>query len=123
MHDPAHDMKRWITLCEAEAHEIDALLAKVDQLKFVPVDGKRWRTIRDEGLDAEQSAPDRSQWIMALLPIRPEHAANLRAFDDEAVEMFNLLDIKLKERYGGKIVDLIDYDKGIVVLVKTMENE
>lgn len=112
-------IRHYITLVESDMP--DTLLAKVPTLKFIPVDGKRWRAIQDEGLDVEQSAPDRAQWLMALLPIDKDDAAKLRAFDDETVEKFNLFDIKLKEQFGGKIVDLIDYDRGMVVLVKIVD--
>src|SRR3954470_8923562 len=113
------DLRRWMILCEdVNQSLVDNLLAQVPQARFVPVDGKRWRTIRDEGLDDEQNAPERTQWQMAALPISKELSAKLVAFDDDTVELFNLFDIHLKERYNGKIVDLIDYDKGLVVLVK-----
>lgn len=96
-------------------------LAAVQQLKFSPVDTQTWSTIRAEGLHQEQGAPKRVQWAMAKLPISQADAEGLRRLDAAAVEKFNGFDIALKRAYGGRIVDLVDYDNGAVILVTPTE--
>jgi GNAT superfamily N-acetyltransferase/8-oxo-dGTP pyrophosphatase MutT (NUDIX family) len=91
----------------------------LDALVFNPVDEGVWEIIQAEGLNDEQRAPERSQWLVAELPISDEDAVGLKNFADETVEKFNRFDIRLKEAFDGKLVDLIDYDKGVVKIVKT----
>jgi hypothetical protein len=99
----------------SESNYIDA----VSTLHFESVTPDVWETIQDEGLDEEQDAPNFVQWSMATLPISGEDSARLRQFDDDTVEKFNSFDIALKEKFNGKIIDLIDYEAGVVRLVKT----
>lgn len=94
-------------------------LTTIPQLEFGPVDKPTWSTIRDEGLDEEQDAPKREQWIMATLSISQADADGLRRFDAATVEKFNGFDIALKSIYDGRLVDLVDYDNGTVRLVMT----
>lgn len=96
-------------------------LSLVPFLTFRPVDAQTWGAIRDEGLDQEQGAPKREQWAVAVLPISRADAEGLRQFDEATIEKFNGLDIALKRDYDGQIVDLVDYENGIVRLVKTRE--
>lgn len=91
---------------------------EVGTLSFVPVTPEVWDTIQDEGLDEEQGAPNSIQWSMANLPISREDAVKLRQYDNDTIDKFNRFDIALKEKFDGRIVDLIDYDAGIVRLVK-----
>ena len=93
-------------------------LAQVAKLQWQPVSRNVWATIQDEGLDEEQDAENPTDWVMAQLAITPEDAAALQAFDDDAIEEFNRFDIALKSRYPG-LVDLIDYDNGTVIIVRT----
>jgi hypothetical protein len=99
---------------------IDTYLSQISSLHFIPVNAQVWRMIRDEGLEHEQNAPSPKQWVMATLRISDEDVISLRKFTDDALEKFNLFDIRLKELYRGRIIDLIDYDAGIVRLVKTV---
>jgi hypothetical protein len=92
-------------------------LITVPQLEFRPVDAQTWSTIRDEGLDQEHDAPERAQWTMTVLPISRADAEGLRSLDAATIEKFNGFDIALKRAYDARIVDLVDYDTGIVRLV------
>ena len=94
-------------------------LETIPHLEFKPVDSQTWSTIRNEGLDQEQGAPKRAQWMVATLPISKTDADGLRDFDAATVEKFNAFDIDLKDAYAGRIVDLVDYDNGIILLVTT----
>jgi hypothetical protein len=95
-------------------------LSQIPTLVWKPVNRRVWNTIQDEGLDEEQDAMDPKQWVMASLSISDKDAESLRAFDDNAIEDFNRFDVNLKSRYPG-LTDLIDYDHGTVVIVKTID--
>lgn len=92
-------------------------LGQIASLTWQPVSRSVWNSIQDEGLDEEQDAPNPADWIMSSLDITPQDATALMAYDDNAIEEFNRFDIALKQRYPG-MVDLIDYDNGIVTIVK-----
>ena len=94
-----------------------AYLDQIPKLKWVPVTRSVWDTIQDEGLDEEQNAPNHNDWVMAKLSISHKDATALQAFANQAIEEFNSFDIQLKSRYPG-LTDLIDYDRGIVTIVK-----
>lgn len=98
-----------------------AYLAAVPYLRFKPADSQMWDAIREEGLDQEQEAPSHDQWVVAMLPISRTDVDGLRRFDAATIEKFNGFDIALKRAYGGKIIDLVDYEGGLVRLVKTAE--
>ena len=82
-------------------------------------------TIEIEGINTEQNIPTKKKdWVMAMLQLTPEHKSLLLgAFDSDGsiIEQFNRFDIALKEKYHNDIVDLIDYDKGTVILVKLIK--
>ena len=90
---------------------------QIPQLHWQPVNSRVWSTIQDEGLDEEQNVFDPSNWVMASLNISPKDAQALQAYDDDAIEEFNRFDIALKSKFPG-LVDLIDYDRGTVTIVK-----
>ena len=95
----------------------NSYLAQVPKLNWQPVSKSVWSGIQDEGLDEEQDAFEPSNWVMASLNISPEDAQALQAYDDNAIEEFNRFDIALKQKFPG-LVDLIDYDRGTVTIVK-----
>lgn len=94
-------------------------LSQIPKLNWQPVNKRIWNTIQDEGLDEEQNVFEPSNWVMASLNISPEDAQALQAFDDNAIEEFNRFDILLKSKFPG-LVDLIDYDRGTVTIVKVI---
>ena len=97
-------------------------LSQIPQLTWQPVNRRVWSTIQDEGLDEEQNAFDPQDWVMASLDIDPKDAQALQSLDDDAIEEFNRFDIAVKSKYPG-LVDLIDYDRGTVTIVKTFSQK
>lgn len=95
-------------------------LSQIPNLTWKPVNRGVWNTIQDEGLHEEQDAPKHTDWVMASLSIDPKDAQALQTFDSDAIEDFNRFDIHLKSRYPG-LTDLIDYDRGTVTIVKTIQ--
>ena len=97
-------------------------LLQIPQLHWQPVNSRVWDTIQDEGLDEEQNAFEPDDWVMASLAIDPKDARALQSYDDDAIEEFNRFDIAVKSKYPG-LVDLIDYDRGTVTIVKTFSQK
>jgi hypothetical protein len=103
-----------------QRNQTQDLLSQIPNLVWQPVNRDVWNAIQDEGLDEEQDAPNRTDWLMAFLSISQQDAQALQALDDDAIEKFNRFDIQLKSRYPG-LTDLIDYDNGTVTIVKTSQ--
>lgn len=97
---------------------IAAYLDIVEGLAFGEIGAEVWDTIGAEGLDEEAGLPEPSDWRVARLALSPEDRAGLRALTDEAIERFNAFDIALKERFGGAMVDLVDYTSGEALIVR-----
>jgi len=91
----------------------------VETLSFGYLSRSVFQTIQAEGLDEEQDAPSADQWEMATIPLSVDDQEGLMAFRESTVEKFNLFDIELKARFGGMVIDLIDYDKGEAKVVRT----
>ena len=100
-------------------------LDQIPTLHWVFINNEVWETIEIEGINTEQNIPTKKKdWVMAMLQLTPEHKSLLLgAFDSDGsiIEQFNRFDIALKEKYHNDIVDLIDYDKGTVILVKLIK--
>lgn len=96
---------------------ISSYINQIPDLQWKPVSKFVWMAIQDEGLDEEQDAFEPENWSMATLQITPEDVKGLKSFNDDVVNKFNSFDIALKDKYPG-LVDLIDYDRGVVIIVK-----
>jgi hypothetical protein len=94
-----------------------SLLQKVPTLPYAKVTDKVWDTIQDEGLD-EEFEVSRQDFSYANLPISEDISHDLKQFGDEIIERFNAFDIALKNKYGKKYTDIIDYDLGRVLIVR-----
>lgn len=55
------------------------------------------------------------------LTIPAEHINQLKTFNDQILEIYNLFDIWLKDKYQTNIVDFIDYQKGEIFLIKPVK--
>ena len=93
-------------------------LDTVDSLIFEPVSCETWETIIDEGLDDETCMFYRKSWYQATLEISEDDSKKLITLDPDTLNKFNEFDIELKNKYSMKIIDLIDYTSGTVILVK-----
>ncbi len=95
---------------------------QIEKLNFVPVSKYVWDIVRLEGLNKEQGRNKRKDWLMAELSVLENDIEKLKKLDDEALNFFNEFDIKLKEKYNMKFIDLVDYDRGAITIVKIAEN-
>lgn len=92
--------KQWIALNRREARE------------FWENDGDlvdRWKI----------ESPTELHKVQLVIPV--DHVNGLKSFQETIVELYNSFDIWLKETYKMNVVDFIDYDKGIVVLIKPIK--
>jgi hypothetical protein len=95
--------------------DIQRYLKFVPRLKYKKVTSAVRRVIEDEGLDEE--FPD-SVWTVADLPITDEEAEALMDMDDDAIDEWAEFDFKLKTKYKLRYIDIIDYDRGIVRILR-----
>jgi hypothetical protein len=100
------------------AMNIQKYLTIIPDLKYKEITNEIWNTILSEGLNIEKMAYDKNDWEYANLPISETDKNGLKKFNKEVVEEYNNFDIQLKEMYHMRYVDLIDYNKGIVRIVK-----
>lgn len=92
----------------------------INNLNWQPINFKIWKTLKDdEGWTEEYDIKSKSDLEMSEYPITDIDKSGLKMLDFDTVEKFNRFDINIKEKYGAEnIIDLIDYDKGQVVLVR-----
>jgi hypothetical protein len=99
--------------------EFTELLSQVKTGVYKPLPDEVWEAIEDEGYSEEEGL-QREDFEYITLTIPHEDAKALRDFSDEAIEKYNRFDIKLKDLFERHI-DLIDYDKGIVRVVRVIK--
>ena len=105
-----------------EGAEFTDLLSQVRAGEYEPLTDEVWEVIQDEGYDEELELYNPEDFEFMVLTIPPEDVEALKSFSEEALEKYNRLDIELKEKYENHI-DLIDYDNGVVKVVRAREKE
>lgn len=92
-------------------------ISYIPNLKYHPVDEIIWDMILEEGLDEEFEKYDKSNWYFAKLNLSDKDKIGLQSLDPDTIEKFNEFDIRLKDIFELTFIDLIDYDKGEVIIV------
>ena len=100
-----------------EGSEFTDLLSQVRAGEYEPLTDEVWEVIQDEGYNEELELYNPEDFEYMVLTIPPEDVEALKAFSAEALEKYNRFDIELKEKYENHI-DLIDYDNGVVKVVR-----
>ena len=91
----------------------------IPSLNYQPVNDNEWEIIDEwEGITELFDIYDRENYLIAELPIIDEDSNELKQQTDNILNKFNNFDIKLKNKYNMKYIDLIDYQNGIVKIVK-----
>ena len=88
-------------------YNVDQYLNQIDSLKFSDISKDTLEVIQIEGLDEEFDAYDETQWQEALLELSLDDEKSLKLMESNTVEKFNYFDIQLKDKYNGKIIDLM----------------
>lgn len=106
-------------LLKKHVDRVTYYLKQIPSAKFTPVTNDVWDTITNyEGLDEEFNRPLKSQWSMTELHVVPLDKQGLIHGSGDTVEKFNIFDIALKDKYKMHLIDLIDYEKGRVIIVR-----
>lgn len=99
-------------------------LNQIDSLDFFPLRDNLqiWIDLQEEGIFEEYEEGNfLDNWVYGYLKLKDEDQNNLKNMDTDAVEFFNELDIKIKEKYNLKIIDFINYQTGQIVLLKYLK--
>lgn len=94
-------------------------LDQIEKSSYLPMDREFFQDCLDEGFPYEmEEDPFIGNYKYFKLLLIPEDHLGLITLKDESIELFNELDIKIKEKYNLNIIDLIDYNKGIIYIIK-----
>lgn len=99
-------------------------LEQIEDLEYYPMRDYPdvWVSMEYEGLNEEYDEGNfLDNWVVGFLKISEKDKEGLIKLDTETVEKFNDFDIELKEKYNLKIIDLIDYNIGRVLIVKYLK--
>lgn len=104
---------------------VDDYMNQLKTTEYVNVTKKLFNEIQDEGWleqleEFYNKSFDISNFKFTQLRLTDKDRNGLINFDDETVNKFNIFDTKLKsmDNYPYHVLDFIDYDKGIVLIVK-----
>lgn len=107
---------------------IKSYLKQVDTYIYNPISMMLFTEISQEGhvtslREVYERKFTKKDFEYLILNISKKDQDGLKAYKDSAVNKFNRFDIELKERQKGypKIVDFIDYDNGVVYIVRVKE--
>ena len=93
--------KHWIPLNDREAEEF-------------------WQNETDLVDRWDISSPEELHKVKLKTPV--DHIEKLKNYDDSIVDFYNSFDIWLKNKYKMDIIDFIDYDSGVVYLIKPIKH-
>lgn len=98
---------------------ISYYLEKIQQEIYQKVPYELFEECLEEGFPYEIDDGEKSEnWNYIKLDIKPQHIKGLISLDSNTIELFNELDIKLKDLYNLKIINLINYNTGEVFIFK-----
>ena len=108
-----------------ESLTVDDYINQLNTNEYINITNKLFNDIEDEGWleqleDFYNRRFDKTNFKYMTLKLTDNDKQGLINFDDDVIEKFNDFDIKLKsmDKYPFKKLDLIDYDNGIVFIVK-----
>jgi len=100
-------------------------LKQLKNLSFKPITNSLFNEILEEGfvddlIEIYNYDYSKSDFEYSELQLDLNDKIGLKTFEGEIISKFNKFDILLKDSQSGypKIVDFIDYDKGVVYIVK-----
>jgi hypothetical protein len=103
--------------------EIALYLKQIKIKKYKPVNNWIWSSIKDEGYPEEVNDYNSKNYSYITLDLPKNEQIQLADLNDDIIEKWNVFDIYLKSKgYYPKYLDFIDYDNGIIYIVKH-ENE
>jgi len=100
---------------------------QINDEKWTPLTDELWNDILEEGwiedLEYVYDEVNKEDIVYKELDLVEEDKQGLINFDDDIVNDFNEFDIELKDKqeYPYPIIDMIDYENGIVYILKYKE--
>lgn len=101
--------------------DINQYLKQLESLSFIEISDETFETIQEEGLDEEYELFNRNNYQEAFLQINHDDRIGLMNLTEEMLNKFNDFDIKLKENFHMKYIDFIDYNNGVVKIIKIIQ--
>jgi hypothetical protein len=108
-----------------ESLTVDDYMNQLNTNEYLNLSNKLFNDIEDEGWleqleEFYKRKFDKTNFKYMTLKLTDNDKQGLINFDDDIIEKFNDFDIKLKsmDKYPFTKLDLIDYDNGIVFIVK-----
>ena len=97
---------------------------QINDEKWTPLTDELWKDILEEGwiedLEYVYDEVNKEDIVYKELDLIEEDKQGLIDFDDDIINDFNEFDIEIKDKqkYPFNMIDMIDYDKGIVYILK-----
>lgn len=108
-----------------ESLTVDDYINQLNTNEYINITNKLFNDIEDEGWleqleDFYNRKFDKTNFKYMTLKLTENDKQGLVNFNEDTIEKFNDFDIKLKsmDKYPFNKLDLIDYDRGIVFIVK-----
>jgi hypothetical protein len=98
----------------------DNLFYQVEFNDYNPINKEIWEIIQVEGWDEELGILHPFQYEYTTLTIPEADVKGLKQFTNETLNKYNQFDITLKQTFPNHI-DLIDYDNGVIVIVRVRQ--
>lgn len=104
-------------------NRLNYYLDLIENSIYEKLDDIFFNDLLEEGFPYEiENGTNIDSWVKCSLKLKEEDRIGLIEFKEETVDFFNELDIEIKNKYNLKIIDFIDYDAGIVYIIKHIKN-
>lgn len=100
-----------------ETHLFNDLFFQIENATFLPISNSLFEIIQIEGIDEEFNVYKKNKWKYFQLKLPKNISTKLKQYDPTIINLFNKFDILLKNKYSMKYIDLIDYDKGTIIII------
>lgn len=116
------DFKKWFMDSDEDAFFLSLVNAAKNK-QWIPLTRREGREFWQNDGDLverwEITSPAELHKVHLTIPV--EHMVGLKNLQEPIVELYNSFDIWLKNNYHMNVVDFIDYDNGVVVLIKPIK--
>ena len=99
-------------------------IKEIEALDFFPLRDNLdiWIDLENEGVFQEYEEGNYvDNWVYGNLKLSDEHRLGLIESESDTINFFNDLDFEIKEIFGMKVIDFINYNTGEVVILKYLK--
>lgn len=90
--------------------------------KYLPLTDNLWEDLESDGFPDEvndyKGDYNKNNYKYTIIKIGNKDKNGLINFDEDTIEKWNDFDIELKDKYYPNYIDFIDYDNGIIYIIK-----